>query len=87
MAIQIGQLREENVRLRYNKELAIEQARTWKSAVVSKIYVKSVIMVTPDDTELSGKSVSKKMTENFLQAPWVTLGDLPWVLGHFPRAR
>lgn len=44
-------------------------------------------MVTPDDTELSGKSVSKKMTENFLQAPWVTLGDLPWVLGHFPRAR
>ena len=30
MAIQIGQLREENVRLRYDKELAIEQARTWK---------------------------------------------------------
>ena len=57
------------------------------AAVVSKIYIKSVIMVTPDDTELSGKSVSKKMTENFLQAPWVTLGDLPWVLGHFPRAR
>lgn len=30
MGIQIGQLREENVRLRYEKELAIEQARTWK---------------------------------------------------------
>jgi hypothetical protein len=38
--------------------------------------------VSPPDTELLGTNVRKNSTENFQQAPWLTLRGLPRILGH-----